>query len=579
MKLVEALKILQSAPRGDAGETNVFLACGFTPLHLQTFLGAHLQSRFPERRFTIQSGLYEDLAGNLERMEKAHPDAGAVVIEWPDLDPRLGIRHLGGWGPEDLPDIVKGTRARAARLEVALERTSGRVPLVLSMPSLPLPPVAYTSGRQASSFDLELRESVSAFAARVGAWPNVRIVNPQRLDLLSPAGGRLDVKSELLSGFPYKVAHASLVAELLTDLIVPPLPKKGLITDLDDTLWRGILGDDGVREVYWDLDHNGHIHGLYQQLLRSLAEAGVLIAVASKNNADLVDEVFQREDLILPKECLFPVEANWGPKSESVRRILRAWNVGPESVVFVDDSSMELAEVQEVHPEVQCLRFPKGDYGAAYELLGRLRDLFGKEAVSAEDLIRAQSIRGMNALQEEAEELNSSLDGLLERAEAEITVSFSKSPVDPRAQELINKTNQFSLNGNRFTDGRWLAHLKNPDTFLLVMSYRDKYGPLGKIAVLTGSREGEKLLVDTWVMSCRAFSRRVEHQCLSLLFERFAVDEIVFDFQATKRNEPLQEFFRELFDDLPDTQVRLSKELFLKKCPPLFHRVKELEYA
>ena len=114
--------------------------------------------------------------------------------------------------------------------------------------------------------------------------PNVRIVNPQRLDALSPPAERLDVKAELMSGFPYRTAHASVVAELLAEPLKPVMPKKGLITDLDDTLWRGILGEVGAHGVTWDLDHYSHMHGLYQQLLNSLAEAGVLIGVASKND-------------------------------------------------------------------------------------------------------------------------------------------------------------------------------------------------------------------------------------------------------------------------------------------------------
>src|SRR5262249_17436886 len=156
----------------------------------------------------------------------------------------------------------------------------------------------------------------------LGQLARIKVVNPQLLDRLSSPGDRLDVSSELVSGFPYRLPHASAVAERLARVIRSPVPKKGLITDLDNTLLRGILGDDGPRDISWDLDHGSHIHGLYQQFLNSLAGAGILIAVASKNDPALVEEAFRRSDLILQRDRVFPLEVHWGAKSGSVERIL-----------------------------------------------------------------------------------------------------------------------------------------------------------------------------------------------------------------------------------------------------------------
>ena len=102
MKLVDALKIVQQTSPGDSAPLNVALVCGCSPLHLKTFLAAHLQILFPDRRVDVQTGLYGDTLGSLERLSKAPLDGAAVLLEWSDLDPRLGIRHLGGWGPKDL---------------------------------------------------------------------------------------------------------------------------------------------------------------------------------------------------------------------------------------------------------------------------------------------------------------------------------------------------------------------------------------------------------------------------------------------------------------------------------------------
>ncbi|MGH9448646.1 MAG: HAD-IIIC family phosphatase, partial [Terriglobia bacterium] len=351
MKLIEALEILKKAPPEPAPPLNVRLVCGFTPLHLQTFLHAHLRLQFPDRKIELQTGLYGDFAGNAERVDDAGIDAAAAALEWPDLDPRLGIRQLGGWGPKELPDILNGVEARLERLRAAITRgeAAGAPVLVFSLPTLPLPPLAITAGWQASQFDLELREKLAGFAAWAAKRQNVRMVSVERLDQLSPAPERLDVRSDLLTGFPYKLGHAGALAQLLASLIRNPIPKKGLITDLDDTLWSGLLGEVGIDGIAWDLDHGAQIHGIYQQFLRALAEEGVLIGAASKNDPAVVEEAFHKAAPLLPLERIFPLEVHWSRKSESVTRILQAWNVGADSVVFVDDSAMEIADVKRTH--------------------------------------------------------------------------------------------------------------------------------------------------------------------------------------------------------------------------------------
>ena len=439
---------------------------------------------------------------------------------------------------------------------------------------MPLPPVAFAPGCLLSEFETQLRGRLHGLASRLAGTPNVRLINPQRLDRQSPPAERLDVKSDLLSGFPYRTAHASAVAETLAALLQSPAPKKGLITDLDDTLWRGVVGEVGADGVSWSLDRHSHAHALYQQLLQALADSGVLVAAASKNDPARVEEALRRPDLLLKRDRLFPVEANWGPKSDSVERILRAWNVGADGVVFIDDSPLELAEVQAAHPGVETILFPKDDDQAVYDLLCLLRDRFGKTAVREEDRLRRESLRRAAETSPAADR-----DDFLRSVEAELLLTTDQ---DPRALELVNKTNQFNLNGRRFTESEWQAHLRLPGAFLLVVAYKDKFGPLGKIAVIAGRREGAVLLVDAWVMSCRAFSRRIEHQCVRLLFEQFPVKEIAFDYRPTDRNGPCQEFFAALLGGSPASPrgadatplALVSKDRFASHCPPLFHQIK-----
>ena len=571
MKLIEALEILKDGPGPEAPALSFFLACGFTPLHLLTFLKAHSQERNPAARVEIEIGLFGDLPGNLDRASHSSPQGAAIVVEWPDLDPRLGLRQLGGWDPDSLPGLVESAAAGASRLEAGIRCLAETCPMAVSLPALPLPPCFVAPGWQAGIAEWELREVVTSLARRLASIPRVRLLNPQRLDRVSPPGERYDVKADLTTGFPYRLDHADRLGDLLATLLANPMPKKGLITDLDDTLWRGILGEVGPQGVSWDLTAHTQIHGVYQQFLAALAAGGVLVGVASKNDSRLVDEVLGRPDLHVPRQRLFPIEAHWEPKSQSVARILQAWNIGPEAVVFVDDGPMELAEVAHAYPEMECALFTPKDPDAALRLLERLRDRFGKMAVSEEDRIRAESIRSAVAVRAAAGGTNQ--DQFLERAEAVLQFSFDKHSADNRAFDLVNKTNQFNLNGHRYGEAEWRSCIQNPGSFLMTVSYRDKFGPLGKIAVVMGCEAGSHLHIDAWVMSCRAFSRRIEYQCLRQLYQHFDAAELVLDFGPTPRNGPTQEFLAAFGTLQPE--FRLTREHFEAACPRLFHSVEE----
>ena len=157
-----------------------------------------------------------------------------------------------------------------------------------------------------------------------------------------------------------------------------------------------------------------------------------------------------------------------------------------------------------------------------------------------------------------------------------MTFHLGKPVEDARALELLNKTNQFNLNGRRCDEGDWAKFLKDPRAILVSVSYEDKYGKLGKIAVLTGRSAEQKFVLQSWVMSCRAFSRRIEFHCLKYLFEKFAAAEIVFELQATSRNGPLVECLQQLMEGPLEANPRLSKSSFLRNAPKMPHHVEEV---
>lgn len=567
MKLREALQLLNARSSGGAAPYAVHLVTGFEPLHLKTFLAAHLSqclaAQGDPRTVDVRTGLYGDFGGNWSRaIEEAGTVPVAAVLEWADLHPAMGWREAALSASWDQGEALSEIESRL-RAWLILLREAGPGRRFLALPALPLPPwVQRGLDGQSSSFELELRALVAQFArdaARAGA----------RVAASCPTAA-WDAGKELSTGFPFTLEFASELAERLARLILPATPKKGIVTDLDRTLWRGVVGDDGPSAVSWDLDRQARVHGWWQQFLASMGKQGVLIGVASKNDREPVEQALARHDLLVPTDSIFPLEVNWGDKAASIRRIAAAWNIGLDSIVFVDDNQLELEEVRQALPEVECILFPADDPAAVAAALFRLRDLFGKESISSDDLLRVATLRQRATVAQELGDIPQAGGGSEERYAAlgsRIRLDCRRPP-EARVLELINKTNQFNLNGRRWEESCWLAWCRRPEARVALVGYEDRFGPLGNIAAVAAECAGEELHVRSWVMSCRAFSRRIEYSTLHFLLARWPCKRILFDWRRTERNGPMQQALHLLFDELPqDGILEIAPDALRSRLP------------
>lgn len=578
MTLLEALEhVVKHNVHRHGVVLKCLLLCGFSPLHLKTFLHAELIGLILDKRIVVEEGLFDDVRRSLMELRPSDFSFVVLALEWSDFDPRLGLRNSGHWLPGEIDDILGNVRKSAIFFRERISLLSNEAPFSISLPSLPLPPVHFGKSHEGNAWSFAIDREISSFAESMASLQNVRIVSPQGMLLEAPLSVRRDPKGDIAYGFPYTLEFTAVLGRFLAELAANVPSMKGIVTDLDGTLWRGILGDDGVDGVSWDLDHGSQMHALYQKVLHSMANAGTLLAVASKNDAALVEQAFLRHDILLPRDSVFPLEAHWESKISSIHRILKVWNIGEDAAVFIDDNPHEIEEVRTAFPRMKCLRFPSDDPGEILELLFRLRDLCGKSTIGKEDAVRLSSIRnGSDFADTATEDDPDRYEGLLRESNARISASFLKNPVDPRALELINKTNQFNMNGRRRTQGEWFSYLKGENTLLLVVSYNDRFGSLGKISVLTGEKTAKELCVTNWVMSCRAFGRRIEYQVLRLLFEKTGVDAIRFSYEPTERNMPFLKFINTILqknNNPMSDNIVISKKIFDIYCPNLYHSV------
>ena len=319
---------------------------------------------------------------------------------------------------------------------------------------------------------------------------------------------------------------------------------KVLVVDLDNTLWGGILGEDGVEGIEMSAAAGGWAYRSLQQALLQLKANGVLLAVSSKNNPDEVQRVLaEHPDCLLRPGDFSAIEAGWGPKSQSLRRMAERLRLGLDSFVFLDDSAFEREEVKGALPQVTVIEFPEDPIG----LVAALSETFAFDVprITKEDRERASSYVAeaeRDALREKAttpEEFYRSL-GL------QLKLFRAGGAHADRLHQLILKTNQFNLTTERVTGDEFRSFLERPDMLVVGMRVSDKFGDSGVtgLAIVQGIGS-DTYVVDNFLLSCRVIGRTVENAFVTWLAERAAAanaGKVRFKFKSTARNGVAKDF-------------------------------------
>ncbi len=317
--------------------------------------------------------------------------------------------------------------------------------------------------------------------------------------------------------FECLVPYARELAHLLAALY--GRSAKCVVVDLDNTLWGGVVGDDGADGLLLgEGDPVGEAFTAFQRYLRRLKDRGLLLAVASKNDeAQALAPFARRPEMVLRRDDFAAFVADWRPKSRQLRQIATALNVGLEALVFVDDNPAEREQVRQALPEVRVVELgddPAG-YPAAVDRSGWLEQV----AVSAEDTARTALYEADTARAVVRSSLGD-YDAYLRSLEQRATVApFEERHLD-RISQLTNKTNQFNLTTRRLTRSDLAAMMASPNHLTASVCLADRFGDNGLISVIAARGVGPDLWIDLWLMSCRVLKRGVEQLICNHLVER-----------------------------------------------------------
>ena len=353
-----------------------------------------------------------------------------------------------------------------------------------------------------------------------------------------------------MAKLPFAQKALPAYAEGLIRLIaaIKGVSKKCLVFDLDNTIWGGVIGDDGIEGIeIGQGSPAGEAFLHVQRVILNYHFRGIVLAVSSKNTHELAIKVFEEhDDMLIRPEHIAVFQANWQDKASNIRAIAKNLNLGLESFVFLDDNPMERQLVRETLPEVAVPELP--DDPAYYPQVLAAAGYFEAVTFSEEDRRRNESYRA-NAQRIRAFEAIGNLDEYLRSLSMVATIK----PLDDiglnRVVQLINKTNQFNLTTRRHNRSTLESIMQDSSYLTMLVRLKDKFGDNGMIAVLIAKQAGAELSIDSFLMSCRVLERRVEY-CLMNELVRLAKDRgvkrMLASYIPTDRNVIVENLYQDL---------------------------------
>jgi FkbH-like protein len=482
-----------------------------------------------------------------------HPETLILAVQTRDIVPELWKTSVGA-------DVVERVSHQFAGLVRAFR---ARTQANLVIHSLEMPPAAaqgvYES--QVEENQAWAVESINRNLRRLaGEFRGVYVLD---YDGLVSRHGRDhwgDARKWLTVRLPIAAGNLVAVAREWMRFLAPLAGRvaKVVAVDLDNTLWGGVIGEDGMAGIQLGPEYPGAAYQALQQALVDLTGRGILLAIASKNNlADAMEALRTHPGMLLRPEHFAAMRIDWNEKSQSLREIAAELSLGLDAIAFLDDNPVERQRVREEVPEVMVVELPADPM--AYARAVRDYPAFERLAISEEDRHRTKyyvADRQRAALEQSAD----SREDFYRSLEQEAEIAPVHVLTLARVAQLTQKTNQFNLTTKRYTEQQIEELVRRPDWQVLSIKVRDRYADNGLVGVAITHDRGGVCEIDTFLLSCRVIGRTVETALLAYLAEEGrdrGLRCLEGWFLPTKKNAPARDFYREhgfrlLADNTPD---------------------------
>ncbi len=494
---------LRARPNADA-DIRIGLSASFTIDPIIPFLGAALvdeKYKAPEIRNADYNQVVQTCL-NPKAAFGGSPDVIFIAFRLEDLAPASDADALDAAATMILDAI--------GRLQSSFEGT-----IVCSMPPRP-DAVTFGLARFAHPEPAlgVWHRATARLLERFGALDRFFFIDMEAiLAELGPAAR--DERKRLLYRQPYAEAFYLRAGFFLARIIRARTfeAKKCLVLDCDNTLWGGVVGEDGIGGIQIGEDFPGSAFREFQRQAKTLRDAGVFLALSTKNNPDDVWPVFDSHDgMILRRKDISVAKINWRPKSENLKEIAAELNIGLDALVFIDDNPFEISEVQSHTPQVTCLQAPK-ELSELPALLRAHAHLWDRLVITEDDKKRVERMQGELDRRSLAQQLTE--EDFLAQLGLKVYIYPPDKADLARVTQLINKTNQFNVATKRYAQEDVEAFIAAKNKRLYCMSVSDKFGEYGLVGIAMIEEGQNGWAIDNFLMSCRVLGRGVETTLLA----------------------------------------------------------------
>jgi len=355
-----------------------------------------------------------------------------------------------------------------------------------------------------------------------------------------------------------KIRYNKLGTELIVDKIsnlinaILNQTKKCLVLDLDNTLWGGVIGEDGLDGIKLGKDEIGNVYFKFQKVIAEIKKKGILIALCSKNNITDAKEVFDKHKFSVLKWDDFIIKKiDWQPKDMNVKQIAKELNIGEDSLVFIDDNPFE-REIVKTNTNVIVPEFPENIEDLLNFTLDVDERYFSKMKITIEDKAKTKQYID-NIKREEVRTSTKTLEEYVKTLKMELTIEPFKNENLERISQMTQKTNQFNFTTKRYSENDIVNFSQNLNYVIFTGKVKDKFGDYGIVLLLIVEIQNKQAIIDTFLMSCRVIGRFVEDTFISGIIEIVqsnGVKKIFANYIPTSKNILVKEKYDELGFDL-----------------------------
>jgi len=346
----------------------------------------------------------------------------------------------------------------------------------------------------------------------------------------------------VLYQMPYNKKSINIIAKELTDFLIQLIneEKKVVVLDCDNTLWNGVIGEDGLNGIYCDKNAKGLLFYNFQIFLKNLKSDGFLLCLCSKNNEGDVKEVFIKKNMPLQWEDFILTKINWNEKSQNIKEIANQLNVGEDSFIFIDDNPFEINAVKELTEVRKNILF-KNNY---IDFLNVTEDyVFRKKQVLLSDKNKTE-LYELEASRKNSENNYQNIDDFIESLKINLDIRLNDEFDLERISQMTEKTNQFNFNKNVFSKND-LSEWINNKNYVYSLKVTDKFGDYGTVGLVLVKLKNNIALIENFLMSCRALGKKTEniffqHVLNDLEKQNIELGGIIFN--ETNKNVPAKEF-------------------------------------